>query len=272
MANRMSFQHADPKRVRRFEVDSTIVVEVGDAMYQAVDDIRPAGQLAYVSANLGQTQANFRRDFKGVAMDSSASGDTADIAVATMGTFEFICVAAQFEIGDRVGMDDNATPDALLDQQVIALTENQYGEIGQVTKRYSANVTRVQVEINPFGQLASQPLFISLGTTLHTSAVDLVTGFSLDFPFKLVSLIAINAVASTGASVLTVDNGGTALDDTLTLTSGASKGVVDRQVMDDATGDDVFDAGDLLDIASDGTASAGEVELIIEIIPFLHHN
>lgn len=270
--NIQRFRHADPKRVRRFAVDSAQVVQIGDLVYQAADDVRAASGFTYVTGDLAKTQANFRRDFKGVAMEASLSGETDPISVATLGTFEFDCAAAQFEIGDRLGVDDNAGGTALLDGQVIAMSENQYGEIATVAKRYSANTTRVVAEINPFGQLCSQPLFIPVFAGLHTANADLVTNFVAEFPFKLVAVNVTVLVATSGVGTLTVRNGATALDDTVVVGDSLAVGAQVRGVMDDATGDDIFDAGDQLDVASDGTPTAGEIMVTLEVIPFLHHN
>ena len=75
-------RQSEPLRVRSFPVDSAIVIEVGDMIYQAADDARPADQFTYVAADLPRTQANFRRDFRGIAMNASAAGATDNISVA----------------------------------------------------------------------------------------------------------------------------------------------------------------------------------------------
>ncbi len=46
-------------------------------------------------------------------MQQSRAGDTQDIRVATTGVFEFACAAATFEVGARIGVDDNAGGTAL---------------------------------------------------------------------------------------------------------------------------------------------------------------
>lgn len=267
MANVARFRHADPKRVRSYDVNSATVIEVGDLVYQEVDDIRPAGDLTY-GASLANAQGDFAKKFRGVAITGSASGETAPVQVATRGVFEFLCAAATFEIGDRVAVDDNGGGTALVPQQVIAAGENGLGAIGQVTKRYSANTTSVLVELEE-PALANLVIPIQFGTQLITSAVDLVTDWPVPFPFKLVRLDAIVAVLTAGAGVITVDNGATSLDDTLTIPTASGVGTVVTQAMDDATGDDVFEMGDTLTIKSDGTPTAGEAAFIAWVRPFL---
>jgi hypothetical protein len=267
MANRQLYRKAAGKV--RLPVDSAEVVEVGDAIYLATDDARPASSLTYVSGNLAATQANFAAKFIGVAAEASESGDTDDITIGQGGIYEFDCAAAQFEVGDLVGMDDNAGPTALMDQQVIAIGENGYGAIGRVAKRYSANTTRVQVEIfQP--SLSPSPLYIPVFQGLIDDAEDLLTAWPVQFPFKLVAVIATVTIAIAGGDVvLTVDKNSTALDDTVTVPNSSAIGYVKRQAIDDATGDDIFIVGDTLSIANAGAASGGECLLVLEVRPFL---
>lgn len=269
MVDVMRFRHADPKRIEMYPVDSANVIEIGDQVFLAVDDVRAASAFTFVATDLPRTQANFKRDFVGIAMDASDNGDTADIAVARAGTFEMVCAAAQFEEGDFLGPDDNAGNTALVDDQVIALGENGYGAIMRVARRYSANTTRVMAEIMPTLGLAQTPLIIPIYSGLVTAAEDLVTDWLVEWPFKLVAVISVVTIDTTvGAAVITIRNGATALDDTHSISVG-TKGLYERTLMDDATGDDRFDAGALLDVASDGGATAGEAAIFLEVKPYL---
>lgn len=268
MVDIMRHRHSDAKRVKRHPVDSATVIEIGDQLWLDTDDAKPASDFTYVTGDLAATQANFAARFVGIAMEASADGDTEDISVAAAGAYEMDCAAAQFEVGDLLGVDDNAGGTALVDQQVIAVGENGYGGIFRAAKRYSANTTRVVAEIVPWFMGPSDAQYVNLGTHDITSAADIVTDLAIQFPFKLVAVNTIVATALTGQSVLTVDKGATSLDDTHAITSGGAVGVHDRSAMDDATGDDIFLAGDTLSVASDGGATAGEVAVILEIKPF----
>lgn len=253
-------------RTLRMPVDSAQVIEIGDMIFNNTDDARPASSFAYVTGDLDGTQANFAAKFLGVAQGASASGETADITVAKRGVFEFDCASATFEYGDLVGPDDNATPDALLDQQVIGIGENGHGPIGRVAKRYGSATTRVLVEL--FEPALGPTIFIPLFQGLITSAADLVTDWAVTFPFKLVNLHSVVTVLTAGAGVISVHKGATALDDTLTIADASAIGVVDVADMTDATGDDLFLVGDTLSLVSDGTPTAGEALFMIEVRPF----
>jgi hypothetical protein len=261
-------RYADPERVESHPVDSAQTIDLGELCWLNTNDARPADQFTYVTGNLAGTQANFAAMFIGVAMDTSESGDTAKIAIATEGVFEFVCAAAQFEIGDLVGVDDNTGGTALLPAQVIAVGENGAASaIGRVVRQYTANTTRVLVELLP--RKLVTPIFIPLGTQLITSAVDLVTDWAVTFPFKLNRLHSVVTVLTAGAGVISVHNGATALDDTMTIADASAVGTVDVAVMDDATGDDIFIVGDTVSILSDGTPTAGEAFFMLEVTPFL---
>lgn len=267
MASRQLYRKSRGKI--RLPVDSAQVVDQGDLVWLNTDDVRPASAFTYVSSNLAGTQANFAGKFVGVAAEASAAGDTDDITVDTEGVFEFDCAAAQFEVGDRVGVDDNAGGTALVDQQVIAIGENGYGAIGRVAKRYSANTTRVLVEV--FDQNRNPaPMVVTVFSGLITNAADIVINFTLPFPYKLVALRSIVTVATAGGStVLTVDKNSTSLDHTQTVAASKPIGFFTRTAMDDATGDDIFIVGDTLSIASGGAASGGEMLIQLEIYPYL---
>lgn len=253
----------------RVPVDSAVVVEIGDAIYLNTDDARPASSFTYVTANLGGTQANFAASFLGVAAEASESGDTDEITIDTAGVFEFNCASATFEVGDLVGMDNNAGATALEDQQVIAIGEDGYGAIGRVAKRYGAATTRVLVEIfQP--SLAPHALYIPVFQGLVDDAEDLLTAFTVQFPFKLVAIYGVVTVAIAGGdAVLTIDKNSTALDDTLTIPNSSAIGFFRRQAIADATGDDRFIVGDTLSIANAGAPSGGEVMLVLEVKPYL---
>lgn len=259
---------ADPKRIEAHPVDSAQTIDIGELCWLNTNDARPADQATY-GADLPITQANFAKLFIGVAMDTSETGDTREIAIATEGVFELICAAAQFEIGDLVGVDDNTGSTALLPAQVIASGENgAIGAIGRVVRRYGANTTRVLVELLPRKMVT--PQFIPIYQGLISSAADVVTDWVVPYPFALNRVHTVTTILTAGgATVLSIHNAATALDDTLTVANAAPIGAVDVAVMDDATGDDIFVAGGTLSVVSDGGSTAGEVLIILEVTPFL---
>jgi len=126
-------------------VDSAQVVEIGDIVWLNTDDIRPASQFTW-AGSLSQTQDNFAEYFTGVAMDQSRSGDTAEIHIKTEGVFEFNCPSGTWEIGDLIGVDDNAGGTALEDQKVINVGDAARA-IGYCARRETTATTKVRVQI-----------------------------------------------------------------------------------------------------------------------------
>lgn len=258
-----------PGTTTRMPVDSAIVIESGDMVFNNVDDVRPADQFAYVTANLDATQANFAAKFQGVSMESSPAGETRDITIRTCGVFEFECASATFEQGDLVGPDDNAVPDELLNQQVIAIGLNGYGAIGRVHRRYGVATTRVLVEIfQP--SMSPSTRIIPLGQHTLGSADEFVTDLAAVFPYKIVSLNSIvQTVIGAGAEVISIDKNAVTLDDTMTIAAAAPVGAVDIQVMDDATDDDQVLAGDTISMAGDGGTASGAAFFWLEVRPYV---
>lgn len=144
MSDKMRWRYGDTNPVVA-AVDSATVIEIGDLVYQDVDDAKPASS----QADQGSEAANqelFADHFLGVAMQRSRAGDTAPIRVATTGVFEFDCPSGTFELGDLVGADENAAGNALLNQQMAKVSAAKYA-IGRVAKRVSAAATTLLVDI-----------------------------------------------------------------------------------------------------------------------------
>ncbi len=143
MSDKMRWRYGDTNPVLA-AVNAETVIEIGDLVYQEVDDARPASRLS----DQGTKPANqelFADKFLGVAMQRSRSGETTPVRVATTGVFEFDCPGAAFELGDFVGVDENAAGDALLNQQVAKVGAAKYA-FGRDAKRQSA-ATTVLVDI-----------------------------------------------------------------------------------------------------------------------------
>ena len=145
MANTMRWRYGETNPVV-LPIAAATVIEIGDLVYLDTT-AKPAGDLPY-GASLAATQESFHDTFVGVAMQQSRTGDTAEIRVATTGVFEFVCASATFEVGARIGVDDNAGASALVNQQVIAVnTANPELSIGYCAKRVNPAATSVLVDI-----------------------------------------------------------------------------------------------------------------------------
>lgn len=144
MADRMRWRYGDTNPVVA-AVDAATVVEIGDLVWLETDDARPAS----VQADLGNKAANqerFADKFLGVAMQRSLAGETDPIRVATTGVFELDCAAASAELGELVGVDENATGDALLAQRVAKVAAAKLA-IGRVARRETAMKGTLLVDI-----------------------------------------------------------------------------------------------------------------------------
>jgi hypothetical protein len=144
MSDKMRWRYGDTNPVVA-AVDSDTVIEIGDLVLQDTDDAKPASSQTDHSSETANQEA-FTAGFLGVAMQRSRSGETSPIRVATTGVFEFDCPSGTFELGNIVGADENAAGNALLNQQVAAVSESKYA-IGRVAKRQAVAGTSVLVDI-----------------------------------------------------------------------------------------------------------------------------
>jgi hypothetical protein len=146
MANTMRWRYGETNPVV-LPVASATVIEIGDLVFFDSGSVKPANGLTY-GGSLAATQESFHDKFAGVAMQQSRSGDTQDIRVATSGVFEFACASATFEVGARIGVDDNAGGTALVNQQVIAVAlANPELSVGYCARRVNPASTGVLVDI-----------------------------------------------------------------------------------------------------------------------------
>ena len=144
MADVFRYRYGDTKP-SMFAVDSATVIEIGDAVWLDTDDVKPASDSTY-AGGLATSQELLVDTFAGIAAQRSRAGDTDNIRVDTAGVFEMIMASATAEVGDLFGADDNVTPDALLDQQVIAVTDAARA-YGVCRVRRAAAATSVFIEI-----------------------------------------------------------------------------------------------------------------------------
>lgn len=146
MSDVMRWRYGDTNPVV-LPVDSATVIEIGDLVWLDIDDAKPASTSTY-GASLAAAQETFHDKFVGVAMQRSRAGDTAAIRIATSGVFEFDCASATFEVGARLGLDDNVAGTALINQQVIATAAaNPERSIGTCVKRVATAATKVLVDV-----------------------------------------------------------------------------------------------------------------------------
>jgi hypothetical protein len=151
MSDKMRWRYGETNPVVA-AVDSGTVVEIGDLVYQYVDQAWPASHLLPDSVtrfgcttcnrvvpaaqhdsgmlcpacqgrnweNLQQRdiQEAFANSFLGVAMQRSRSGDTDTIRVATTGVFEFDCPSGTWGLGDLVGATINPRAPGVLSQSL----------------------------------------------------------------------------------------------------------------------------------------------------------
>jgi hypothetical protein len=140
MTDKMRWRYGDTNPVVA-AADADTVVEIGDLLWQDIDDAKPASAIQPGT----NTQEVFASKFLGIAMQRSRQGETAPIRVATTGVFELDADNETFELGDYV------TP-GYADQEHLA---NQYAlstiqakeAIGRVARRAAHATNAVLVDI-----------------------------------------------------------------------------------------------------------------------------
>ncbi len=144
MADRMRWRYGDTNPVVA-AVDAATEIEIGDLLWQDVDNAKPASAQPDQGTEPGN-QEEFAANFLGVAMQRSRAGETSPVRVATTGVFEFDAAAGNRELGDLMGAAEDTAGTALRNQQVAAVAESRYA-IGRVARRETSSPTSVLVDI-----------------------------------------------------------------------------------------------------------------------------
>ena len=144
MSDKMRWRYGDTNPVVA-AVSSATVIEIGDLLWQDVDNAKPASALAN-QGNKAANQEAFASKFLGVAMQRSRTGDTAPVRVATTGVFEMDCADGTFELGDLLGPDGNAAQDGLVNQQVAKVAASR-AAVGRVARRAPTATSSVLVDV-----------------------------------------------------------------------------------------------------------------------------
>ncbi len=144
MADRMRWRYGDTNPVVA-AVDAATQIEIGDLLWQDVDNAKPAAALADLGSG-PVNQEQFTACFLGVAMQRSRAGDASPVRVATTGVFEFDAPAGNRELGDLIGPAENAAGTGLLSQHVAPVAHSRCA-IGRVARRETNHPTAVLVDI-----------------------------------------------------------------------------------------------------------------------------
>lgn len=143
MANRYSFRSGQRQLVKA-AVDSATVIEVGDMVWLDTDDVKPAADFTW-DTDLETTQAAFAAQFLGIAVESSAAGDTAPISVdvSPVSVYEYDVASGTYEIGTPLG-PDKATGDNIVSQ--VLETAVAASSVARAVERKTAASTALRVQ------------------------------------------------------------------------------------------------------------------------------
>jgi hypothetical protein len=142
MGNNLRFRSGQVQ-LHKFRVDSGTVIEAGDLVYLDGDDVKPAASFTWTT-DLATTQAAFAAQFAGVAHQSSASGQTADISVdvSPMSIYEFDVNSAAYEVGDVLAPDELLS--AIMSQQLESVASANLG-IARASEYRASSSSRLRV-------------------------------------------------------------------------------------------------------------------------------
>ena len=189
---------ANPASIKEYPVDAAVEIEIGDLCWLNVDDARPASHSSLwqsvpagfsspgssgVSAADSEraTRRRLSERFLGFAVSAKAgTSATGSVRIAGRGTYALpVGTATTFEIGDLIG-GDKASGNTLLAQSVEKVTEPSEA-IGRAVKRYTANVSLVEFEIEGRAEHGGYPVEVDDYQAMFDGAIT-----ASDFPLALI--------------------------------------------------------------------------------------
>lgn len=144
MANVMRWRYGDTNPVLLPAAEFQ-AIEIGDLVYLSNGQAATADSLADQGTKAANQEA-FHDDFVGVAMQASASGETAPIRIATSGIFEYVMASGTVELGELIGCAEDALGTALLPQEVEPVATTNLA-IGRCARQAATATERVLVDI-----------------------------------------------------------------------------------------------------------------------------
>lgn len=150
MSDKMRWRYGDTNPVVA-AVDAATVVEIGDLLWQDVDDAKPVADVPVNVDEEGRSILSFALqrftdNFLGVSAQRSRSGETAPIRVATTGVFEFDCPNDAYGLGELIGPRLIGSGTKLFNQEVEKVNTRACA-IGRVAKRRNELESSVLVDI-----------------------------------------------------------------------------------------------------------------------------
>jgi hypothetical protein len=144
MANVQRWRRGERNEVK-VSVDSATAIEIGDLLWLDTDDAKPFSDQADQGSE-GANQQLIHDTFLGVAMEAHPADSGAyQIRVARTGVFEFPCIAATHEIGDKISSDEDSGGTTLQNQVVVKVATSN-ASIGTVAAE-TTSATTVLVDI-----------------------------------------------------------------------------------------------------------------------------
>ncbi len=167
--------------IRNINFAAANTIEAGDMVFEDPSNAGYGKSIVSVSYKdaLAATQRVAALRFLGIAVGNKSDATAAaEVPVAKKGIFELTAASSTYEVGDLVGVDDNAGGTALI-QQVITVTDPQKA-IGKVVRRETSATTTVLVEIFDKAEDAPADLWIRE----DIAATGTIKVFESDAPFK----------------------------------------------------------------------------------------
>ena len=154
MSDKRRWRYGDTNSVVA-AVDGDTVIEIGDMVWQDVDDAKPAAMIPkpereYANISFAEMmQEYFATNFLGVAMQRSRFGEADPMRVATTGVFEFYCPSGTFELGNLIGpaVENIGADNEQLENQVVGPASAARYAIARVDKRVASAASLVLVRI-----------------------------------------------------------------------------------------------------------------------------
>jgi hypothetical protein len=265
--------HREPVRLT-FPIVAATLINPGDFVWFD----RPNATLKPIGTSAGlvttwSSEAQARRAatsrFAGIAnFQSMASSPAQTVQVLTSGFARVKVASATYRIGDLLGFKKDAGGNYLYSDQLQKVLH----PCDAVAIACDSGTSITELECFLIGSRdlwnslvnSVKQLVVALEATAYAANTNILLAYTFGFSAKIARVLGVTTLQTTGANVFTWKNGSNSIDDTLTIATASPIGTVTAADIDDATGYDIFEHNDQLNITCDSGASAGAATIITE--------
>ena len=270
---------------RTLNITKTVALDLGSLTWWDGTTLRENGSAANLPVAWSSesiSRRKFTSRFAGIANFRVTGREHQDEEFVMLSGVlaEYPCTSFTPKMGDLVGVEKDSGGNYLANN-LLQKVEHPYDAIGYVAKDYAGAATTIEVFVvaswDEVNSIRNRVEKLTIGQHVTSTADNLLEAYVFQTRVKLLAVESVQVVAQgDDDAIITVKNGSTALQDTMTIGGTGAIGIVDRAEFSHATDNPdpstatqntVVDLADTVTVLTDGGGDAGNAIITLEYMP-----